>query len=575
MDIEKMNQLRSRDWFGKRDKNGFIHRSWLKNQGHTQDKFDGKPVIGICNTWSELTPCNAHLRELAQHVKNGVLEAGGFPLEFPVMSLGEPVMRPTAMLFRNLLSMDVEETIRANPLDGVVLLTGCDKTTPGCVMGAASVGLPTILLTGGPMLNGKYKGRDVGSGTDLWKFSEDFRSGKITEEEFNHSEECFARSNGHCMTMGTASTMACAMESMGLSLPGSASVPAPDTRRKVLAQLSGKRIVEMVMEDLHIHRVLTRESLENAVIINAAIGGSTNFVIHLLAIAGRLGVEFTLEDIDRLGRDIPLLANMMPSGEYLMEDFYYAGGLPVVIRELLPRLHRNVVGVNGRTVEENFVNAECYNRDVIKTLDQPLQEHSGIAMVKGNLCPDGAIIKPSAASRQFMVHRGTAVVFENIEDYNRRINDPELEVTPESVLVLKNVGLKSYPGMPEVGNFGLPKKMLEAGVTDMVRISDGRMSGTAFGSVFLHVSPEAAAGGNLALVRDGDEIDINVPEGRLEMRVSDEELAVRRKSYTPDLPANNRGYQKLFVDTVLQPDKGADLDFLVGHSGATVTRDSH
>lgn len=567
--------LRSRDWFGKRDKNGFIHRSWLKNQGHTQDKFDGKPVIGICNTWSDLTPCNAHLREIAQHVKYGVLEAGGFPLEFPVMSLGEPVMRPTTMLFRNLLSMDTEESIRANPLDGVVLLTGCDKTTPGTVMGAASVGLPTILLTGGPMLNGKYRGRDIGSGTDVWKFSEDFRSGKITEEEFNFAEGCMSRSNGHCMTMGTASSMACAMESMGLSLPGAASVPASDTRRKVVAQITGGRIVEMVRENQTIDKVLTREALENAIIMNSAVGGSTNFVVHILAIAGRLGIDLTLDDIDQLGRNIPLLVNVMPAGKYLMEDFYYAGGLPAVIREMLPHLHRKVIGVNGKTVEENFGQAECFNREVIRPLDQPLQEQAGLAVVKGNLTPTGALVKPSAATRELLVHRGRAVVFENIEDYKARINDPALEVTPESILVLKHVGPKSYPGMPEVGNFGLPKKMLDAGVQDMIRISDGRMSGTAFGSVFLHVSPEAAAGGTLALVQNGDEIEVNVPEGRLQLMVEDDELERRRAAYIPDLPENSRGYQKLYVDTVLQADRGADLDFLVGKSGATVLRDSH
>lgn len=568
-------ELRSRGWFGKRDKNGFIHRSWLKNQGHTQDKFDGKPVIGICNTWSDLTPCNAHLREIAQHVKYGVLEAGGFPLEFPVMSLGEPVMRPTTMLFRNLLSMDTEESIRANPLDGVVLLTGCDKTTPGTVMGACSVGIPTIQLNGGPMLNGKYQGKNVGSGTDLWKYSEDLRAGRMTEEEFNFLEGCAARSNGHCMTMGTASSMNCAMEAMGLSLPGSAAIPAADTRRKVFAQLTGGRIVEMVREQLTIQKVLTREALENAIILNSAVGGSTNFVVHILAIAGRLGINLTLDDIDRLGREVPLLVNLMPAGEFLMEDFYYAGGLPAVMREMLPHLNCGVVGVNGKTVQENVEGAECFNPDVIRPLDKPLQEKSGLAVVKGNLCPDGAIVKPSAATPELMVHRAKAVVFENIEDYKKRVNDPDLEVSSDSILVLKHVGPRAYPGMPEVGNFGLPKKMLDAGVTDMVRISDGRMSGTAFGSVFLHVAPEAAAGGVLGLVENGDEIEVNVPEGRLELLVGEEELERRRTAYVPDLPEQARGYQKLYIDTVLQADRGADLGFLVGHSGSAVLRDSH
>ena len=567
--------LRSTRWFGPRDKVGFIHRSWMKNQGLPDHVFDGRPVIGICNTWSELTPCNAHFRTIAERVRRGVYEAGGFPVEFPVMSLGEPLMRPTTMLFRNLVSMDVEETIRANPLDGVVLLVGCDKTTPALLMGAASCDLPTLAVSGGPMLNGRFRGRNIGSGTDVYKFSDEVRAGTMSEEEFLEAESCMNRSTGHCMTMGTASTMASVVEALGLGMPGNAAIPAADARRMKLAHEAGRRAVEMVREDLRMSRIVTREALENAIRVVGAIGGSTNSVVHLLAVAGRLGVDLTLEDWDRLGCDIPCIANLMPSGKYLMEDFYYAGGLPAVIRELGGLIHRGALTVNGRTMGENTADAPCHDRDVIRTLDAPLTPTGGLAVLRGNLCPGGAIIKPSAASPELMRHRGRAVVFEHIEDLHERIDDPDLDVDADSVLVLKNCGPKGYPGMAEVGNMPLPSKLLQQGVTDMVRISDARMSGTAFGTVVLHTAPEAAAGGMLALVQDGDMIELNVGERRLELDVPEDELARRRARWTPPEPTMDRGYCRLYVDHVLQADRGVDFDFLVGGSGAPVARDSH
>ena len=568
-------KLRSTEWFGKTDKMGFIYRSWMRNQGIPDHEFDGRPVIGICNTWSELTPCNAHFRELAEAVKRGVLEAGGFPLEFPVTSLGETMMRPTAMLFRNLASMDTEESIRANPLDGVVLLVGCDKTTPSTLMGAASVNLPTIIVSGGPMLNGKYRGEDIGSGTMVWKFSEDLRAGKMSPKEFAIAEACMSRSRGHCMTMGTASTMACMVESLGMSLPENAAIPAADSRRKVAAHMSGQRIVEMVHEDLKISDILTRKAFENAIKVNAAVGGSTNFIIHLLAIAGRVGVELNLDDFDQLGSRIPFLLNLMPSGKYLMEDFYYAGGLPVVIKELKDHLHNDALTVNGKTIGENVADAECFNRDVIASIDNPILAEGGITVVKGNLCENGAVIKPSAATPELMQHRGRAVVFESNEDYHHRIDDPDLDIDETCIMVLKNVGPKGYPGMPEVGNMGMPKKLLEKGVRDMVRISDGRMSGTAYGTVFLHVSPESAIGGTLALVENGDMIEVDVKNRRLHLDVSDEELARRRAAWKPAVDDTVRGYVKMYVDHVNQADKGADLDFLVGKTGSAVPKDNH
>ena len=567
--------LRSAQWFGPKDKVGFIHRSWMKNQGLPDHVFDGRPVIGICNTWSELTPCNAHFRIIAERVRRGVYEAGGFPVEFPVMSLGEPLMRPTTMLFRNLVSMDVEETIRANPLDGVILLVGCDKTTPALLMGAASCDLPTLAISGGPMLNGRFRGRNIGSGTDVYKFSDEVRAGTMSEEEFLEAESCMNRSTGHCMTMGTASTMASVVEALGLGMPGNAAIPAADARRMKLAHEAGARAVEMVREDLRMSGIVTREALENAIRVVGAVGGSTNSVVHLLAIAGRLGVDLSLEDWDRLGCDIPCIVNLMPSGQYLMEDFYYAGGLPAVIRELGDLIHRDAMTVNGRTIGENTAEAPCHDREVIRTLDAPLTPTGGLAVLRGNLCPDGAIIKPSAASPELMRHRGRAVVFENIEDLHDRIDDPDLDVEADSVLVLKNCGPKGYPGMAEVGNMPLPSKLLQQGVTDMVRISDARMSGTAFGTVVLHTAPEAAAGGTLALVQNGDMIELDVGERRLELHVSEDELARRRARWTPPEPATDRGYCRLYVDHVLQADRGVDFDFLVGGSGAPVARDSH
>lgn len=568
-------QRRSTGWFSGTDRNTFIHRSWMKNQGHPDHVFDGRPIIGICNTFSDLTPCNAHFRELAEHVKHGVYEAGGFPLEFPVMSLGETQLRPTAMLFRNLASMDVEESIRGNPIDGVVLLVGCDKTTPACVMGAASVDLPTIVLSGGPMLNGKFRGRDIGSGTHVWKFSEDVRCGVMPLADFTDAEAGMSRSAGHCMTMGTASTMACLVEALGIALPTNAAIPAVDARRSRLAHLVGNRIVGMVEEDLRLSKVLTREAFENAVHAVNAVGGSTNAVIHLLAIAGRIGVPFTLEDWDRLGREVSCLVNLMPSGQYLMEDFYYAGGLPAVLRALGDVIHRDVLTVSGRTMGEQIADAECYNADVIRSVDAPVVPDSGIAVLRGNLCPDGAIVKPAAASPRLLQHTGRAVVFEDIDDFHARIDDESLDVDHTSVLVLKHCGPRGYPGMPEVGNMPLPPKVLREGVSDMVRISDARMSGTAYGTVILHISPEAALGGTLALVQNGDQIALDVPARTLNLLVADEELARRRAAWQPPAPPTARGYVKLYVDHVLQAHEGADLDFLRGGSGAGIPRHSH
>ena len=568
-------KLRSSEWFGLKGKDGFIHRAWMKNQGIPDYEFRNKPVIGICNTWSELTPCNAHFRQLAESVKHGIYEAGGFPVEFPVMSLGETLIKPTAMLYRNLVSMDVEESIRANPLDGVVLLCGCDKTTPSLVMGACSVNIPTIVVSGGPMvLTGRYNGKNIGT-SDVWRYDADLKQGKIKEEELRTIEAAMCRSAGHCAVMGTASSMACMVEALGISLPGNAAIPAVDARRKVLAQLSGWRIVEMVNEDLKLSDILTKDAFENAIKVNAAIGGSTNFVIHLLAIAGRIGVPLELADFDRLSKDIPLIANLQPSGKYFMEDLFYAGGLPAVMKELDSILHLNCITANGKTVRENYSEAVNYNNEVVATLDRPFNSETGLAVLKGNLCENAAVIKPSAASKHLMKHSGKAVVFENIEDYKARIDFENLDVDENSVLVLKNVGPKGYPGMPEVGNMGLPKKLLEKGITDMVRISDGRMSGTGFGTVILHVSPEAAAGGNFSVIQTGDIITLDVPNRTLHVAVSDEEFQ-RRKNIQPQrIPVTDRGYVSLYINHVQQAHLGADMDFLRGGSGSIVLRDSH
>ncbi len=570
-------QFRSAEWFGRTDKDGFIHRSWMRNQGFPGDVFDGRPVIGICNTWSELTPCNAHLRALAERVKRGVWEAGGLPLEFPVMSTGESNLRPTAMLFRNLVSMDVEESIRGNPVDGVVLMCGCDKTTPSLVMGAASCDVPAIVVSGGPMLNGKFRGKDIGSGTDVWRFSEEVKAGTMTQEEFTEAESCMSRSAGHCMTMGTASTMGAMAEALGLTLPHNSAIPAVDSRRSVLAHMSGRRIVEMVREDLTLSKILKRESFENAIRVNGALGGSTNAVIHLLAIAGRIGVSLTLDDWDRIGRNTPTVVDLMPSGRFLMEDFYYAGGLPAVIKMLAEHhlLHSDAMTVTGKTIIENCKDATNWNEEVIRPLANPLIQHGGVAVLRGNLAPDGAVLKPSAASPHLMRHSGRAIVFRTVEQYHERIMDPALDVDENSILVLQNCGPKGYPGMAEVGNMGLPPKLLARGITDMVRISDARMSGTAYGTVVLHVCPEAAAGGPLALVQDGDVIELDVEARRLHLDVSDEELARRRAAWTPLLPSVNGGYQQMYIQHVTQASEGADLDFLVGCRGTIVTRESH
>ena len=569
------SELRSQQWFGRQDRDGFAYRSWVKGKGVPDDQFDGRPVIGICNTFSELTPCNSHFRTLAEQVKIGVYEAGGFPLEFPVMSLGETLLRPTAMLYRNLASMDVEESIRGNPIDGVVLLMGCDKTTPSLVMGASSVDLPTVGVSGGPMLSGKWRGQDLGSGTGVWSMSEQVRAGTLKLQDFFEAESCMHRSHGHCMTMGTASTMACMVEALGIGLPGNAAFPAVDGRRNVLARMAGRRAVEMVHEDLTLSKILTREAFENAIKTLAAIGGSTNAVIHLIAMAGRIGVKLTVDDFDRLASDLPCLVNLQPSGKYLMEDFCYAGGLPVVMKEIATHLHTSVITANGKTVGENIANAENYNLDVIKTLALPFKEKAGIAVLRGNLSPRGAVIKPSAATPELMVHKGRAVVFENIEDFHARIDDEDLDIDENCVMVLKNCGPKGYPGMAEVGNMPLPPKILRRGITDMVRISDARMSGTAYGTVILHTAPEAAAGGPLGLVQNGDIIELDVPNRRLHLHVSDEELAARQALWKAPEPPMGSGYWKLYIDHVLQADEGADLDFLVGKRGSAVPRDNH
>lgn len=573
----KNGALRSHEWFSKSDRDGFIHRSWMRSEGFAPDVFDGRPVIGICNSWSELTSCNVHLRRVAESVKRGVWEAGGWPLEFPTISLGETYMRPTTMLFRNLMAMDVEECIRANPIDGVVLLSGCDKTTPAQLMGAASVDLPTLQITGGPMLNGKWRGEDIGSGTAVWRFSEDVRAGRMTIEEFFEAEAGQSRSNGHCMTMGTASTMASMSEALGIAPTTNAAIPAVDSRRYALAQMAGRRIVEMVREDLRMSKIVTREAFENAIRVNAAIGGSTNAVVHLLAIAGRLGVRLELDDFDRLGHDLPLLVNLMPSGEYLMEDFYYAGGIPVVMRELSKErlLNDRALTVSGKTMGENVADAKNWNPKVIGTFEHPFKTKAGIAVLRGSLAPAGAVIKPSAATPKLMKHGGRAVVFENVEDFHARIDDPKLDVDESCVLVLKGAGPKGYPGMPEVGNLPLPPKILAKGITDMVRVSDGRMSGTAYGTVVLHTAPEAAAGGPLGLVQNGDRIELDVEARRLDLAVSESELERRRHASRYETARFERGYGKLYVEHVLGPERGADLDFLVGHSGALVARESH
>ena len=577
--MSKNKKYRSSDWFNSKShrRDTFVHRGWMRNQGHPNHLFDGRPVIGICNTWSELTPCNGHFRDIAEYVRRGVYEAGGFPLEFPVFSASESNLRPTAMLFRNLASMDVEEAIRGNPMDGVVLLMGCDKTTPSLLMGAASCDLPTIGVSGGPMLNGQHQGDTIGSGTGVWKLDADLNAGLISEDDFVEAEISMSRSKGHCMTMGTASTMASMVESLGMALPHNAAIPAVDARRYSNAYLSGKRIVEMVKEDLIMSKIITKESFENAIKVNGAVGGSTNAVIHMAAIAGRMEIDLTLDDWERCGKEVPTLVNLQPSGTYLMEDFYYAGGLPAVLNRLLVKglLYGEALTVNGKTIKENNSKSVCWNDDVIRTFDNPLTKDGGIKVLKGNIAPDGAILKPSAASPHLMQHTGKAVVFESIEEFHNKIHDPNLDVDENSILVLKNCGPKGYPGMAEVGNMILPQKVLKKGVRDMIRISDARMSGTAYGTVILHTSPEAAVNGPLAAVQNGDEIKVDVENSTMQLLVDDKVIDERLKNYKPVLPEIKSGYQKMYIEHVMQADKGADLDFLVGRRGAEVKRHSH
>jgi len=570
-------KMRSQEWFGGTSKDTIYHRGWMRNQGLPLDLFDGRPVIGIMNTWSELTPCNAHLNDLAQRVKHGIYEAGGFPVEVPVFSVSESAFRPTAMMFRNLASMAVEEQMRGQPIDGCVLMVGCDKTTPSLLMAAASTDIPSIIVTGGPMLNGRFRNEVTGSGTHIWRFSEAVKAGTMTAEEFVEAEGGMARSPGSCNTMGTASTMASMAEALGMGLSGNAAIPAVDNRRRVMAHMTGRRIVQMVKDDLKPSDIMTKQAFENAIRTNGAIGGSTNAVIHLLAIAGRVGIDLTLDDWDRCGRDVPTIVNLMPSGKYLMEEFFYAGGLPVVLKRLgeAGLLHKDALTVSGQTMWDQVKEVVNHNPDVILPTDKALTKSGGVVVVRGNLAPNGAVLKPSAATPALMVHRGRAVVFEDIDDYKAKINDEDLDIDETCVMVLKNCGPKGYPGMAEVGNMGLPPKVLRKGITDMVRISDARMSGTAYGTVVLHTSPEAAAGGPLAVVRNGDMIELDVPNRRIHLDIPQAELDARLAAWTPPAPPAGGGYAMLHHTHVEGAHTGADLDFLKGCRGAPVGRDSH
>ncbi|WP_417723782.1 L-arabinonate dehydratase [Salipiger sp.] len=570
-------KLRSQEWYGGTSRDVIYHRGWLKNQGHPEDLFDGRPIIGILNTWSDLTPCNGHLRELSEKVKAGVWEAGGFPVEVPVFSASENTFRPTAMMFRNLAAMSIEEQIRGQPIDGCVLMVGCDKTTPSLLMAAASCDLPSIVVTGGPMLNGWFQGERVGAGTHLWRFSEAVKAGEMTQQEFLDAEAAVTRSSGTCNTMGTASTMASMAEALGMALSGNAAIPAVDSRRRVMAQLTGRRIVQMVKDDLKPSDIMTKAAFENAVRINGAIGGSTNAVIHLLAIAGRVGIDFTLDDWDRCGRDVATIVNLQPSGKYLMEEFFYAGGLPVVLKRLgeAGLLHGDALTVSGGAIWDEVKDAVNWNEDVILPVEKALTQQGGIAVLRGNLAPKGCVLKPSAASKHLLQHRGRAVVFEDIDDYKARINDDDLDIDETCIMVLKNCGPRGYPGMSEVGNMGLPPKVLKRGITDMIRISDARMSGTAYGTVILHTSPEAAVGGPLAAVRTGDMIEVDVPGRRIHLDIPDEELAARLADWTPSHDRAESGYQWLHQQHVEGADTGADLGFLKGCRGAPVGKDSH
>ncbi len=564
----KRKKLRSQAWFGKDDRWGMAHRAWLRAEGFSERVFQGKPVIGICNSWSELNNCNAHLRQVAEAVKRGVWEAGGFPLEFPTISLGEMLMKPTTMLYRNLMAMDVEESITSHPLDGVVLLAGCDKTTPAQLMGAASADIPALMVPGGPMLRGMWRGKELGSGTDVRRMWEEVRAGRLSEEEWCEVESCVSRSSGHCTVMGTASTMACVAEALGMTLPGSADVPAADSRRLAIAERSGRRMVEMVAEGLRPSRILTRQALENAIRVDMAIGGSTNAIVHLVALAGRLGIELPLDKFDEISRSTPVIANIRPSGQYLMEDFSYAGGLPAVMKEIASLLHRRALTATGKTVAENVASAACFNSAVIRALDQPLRTEGGTAILRGNLAPAGAVIKQSAISPHFAKHRGRAVVFENNLDLIERLDDPKLKVDESSVLVLKNAGPKGAPGMPEWGHLPLPARLLKAGIRDMVRLSDARISGTSYGTIVVHISPESAVGAPLAAVKNGDWIELDVPGRRLELQVPKAEIKKRLKNWRPPKPHYVRGYGRMFLDHILQAHEGCDFDFLRAVNGA-------
>ncbi len=562
MSTKNGKKLRSQEWWGQPNYESFARRAWMRSEGFSSDFFQNKPVIGICNSWSEFNNCNAHLRTVAEAVKRGVLAAGGFPLEFPTISLGEIYMRPTSMLFRNLMAMDVEECIRAYPMDGVVLLCGCDKTTPAQLMGAASADIPAIMVPGGPMLSGQWRERKLGSGTDGRKLFDLFRTGAISEEQWCEIEGGISRSAGHCTVMGTASTMTSLAEAMGMTLSGSANIPAPDSRRLTIAEMSGRRAVELALEDVRPSHIMTRKAIENAIAVDMAIGGSTNAVVHLLAIAGRLGIDLCLDDFDAISRNTPYIANVKPSGEFLMEDFFYAGGLPVVMKEILHLLHGDAMTVTGKTIAQNVEKAECFRREVIRTAAAPLLPEGGTVILYGNLAPDGAVIKQTAASPELLQHRGKAYVFENYEDMRAQIDSPDLPVTKDSVLVMKNCGPKGAPGIPEWGHIPMPKVLLEKGVSDMVRISDARMSGTSFGTVVLHAAPESAMGGALAVVRTGDPIFLDVPGRSIELCVPNEEIQRRLESFTPAPPKYDRGYGRLFLEHVTQANLGCDFDFL-------------
>jgi L-arabonate dehydrase len=576
-DYEHGDGRRSSQWFDRNDLDGFLHRSWLKSTGVGDETFRGRPVIGICNSWSELTNCNIHLRALAEAVKRGVLQAGGFPREFPVMSLGESLMKPTTMLYRNLMAMDVEESIRSYPLDGVVLLTGCDKTNPASILGACSANIPSIVVTGGPMLNGHWRGRELGSCSDCWFYNEERRAGRITETEFVEIENSMSRSNGHCMTMGTASTMACVTEALGLTLPGAAAIPAVDSRRSQVAEAAGRQIVELVARDIRPSDIVTADAFENAIRTLHAISGSTNAIIHLIAYAGRVGAQLPLALFDELSDSTPWLVNLKPAGERLMEDFYYAGGLPAVLEQIRDLLHLDALTVTGQTLGENLdlVSTEIIDETVIRPRANPLHETGSLVVLRGNLCPDGAVLKVSAADQRLLSHEGSAVVFEDIHDLAARVDDPELEIDGDSVMVLQNAGPVGAPGMPEWGQLPIPAKLLERGVSDLVRISDARMSGTSYGTVVLHVAPESAIGGPLALVQTGDRIQLDVATRTLELMVDAAELERRRAAWTPPPRKDERGYRLLYEDHVLQANEGCDLDFLRGRAPVVTAPMTH